>query len=658
MIQLDNLSKGFGGRELFSDLSWHVAPGERVGLVGPNGAGKSTLVKIIAGTESSDTGRIITPSDYRIGYLPQEVGHFGDETVLEEVIAGRAELLELERRMKQLQQEMADAPERATELSARYGAVQERYELLGGYTLRPRAQAILSGMGFTSEATARSLNTFSGGWQMRALLSRLLLQAPDLLLMDEPTNHLDLPSVEWLEDFLKNYRGAVIIISHDRYFLNRMVTQVAELSRGQLTLYTGNYDHYTVQREENRERLLKAAEQQRKEIAQLERFVERFKAKATKAKQAQSRLKQLEKIERIEVQSEANTIHFNFPQPPRSGKMVIELADIHKAYGDNVIYDGFDFSIERGERVALVGPNGAGKSTLLKILADATPIQGGEVTLGHNVTVQHFAQHQVEALDLKATVLEEMVRAATDESLTELRSILGAFLFSGDDVNKRVSVLSGGEKSRLAMARLLLKPANLLLLDEPTNHLDIDSRDVLEGAMRRFEGTICFISHDRHFINALATRILHIDPGVQTEYLGDYEYYQWKRKEEIEAAQAEADAAESASSASGGGSLSRKELKRRRAELRKLKSAEIGDRNDRVAAMEARVEACETEKAEIEALMADPALYEDGSRVATLSSRMSALDAELETLYEDWESLAAVLEEIESRYQEMEDALG
>ncbi|MEO1273200.1 MAG: ATP-binding cassette domain-containing protein, partial [Myxococcota bacterium] len=449
-----------------------------------------------------------------------------------------------------------------------------------------------------------------------------------------------------------------IIISHDRYFLNRMVTQVAELDRGQLTLYTGDYDHYVTQRQEDRARLLKAAEQQRKEIAQLERFVERFKAKATKAKQAQSRLKQLEKIDRIEIQSEGNTIHFNFPQPPRSGKMVMELTGIRKAYGDNVIYDGLDFTIERGERVALVGPNGAGKSTLLKILAGATPIQGGEVTVGHNVTIQHFAQHQVEALDLRATILEEMVRAATDESLTELRSILGAFLFTGDDVNKRVSVLSGGEKSRLAMARLLLKPANLLLLDEPTNHLDIASRDVLEGAMNRFEGTICFISHDRHFISALANRIVHIDPGVQTEYLGDFAYYQWKRKEEAETrAQVQAEADGGSSGGTGGGHLSRKELKRRRAELRKQKSAEVGDRSTRVADMEAQVEALEMEKSEIEALMADPALYEDGSRVASLSSRMAAIDTELETLYLDWETLAAELEAIESRYRALEAEL-
>ncbi len=661
MIQLDHISKAFGGQILFNDLTWRINPGERIGLVGPNGAGKSTLCRIIAKVEPSDSGRIIAPSDHSIGYLPQEVMLDSDRSALDEVLVGRAEVLELEARMAELTLKMAEAGddiEAQEQLSAAYGTLEQRYQVMDGYALRARARAILAGMGFSSEAMDKPINTFSGGWQMRVLLSRLLLQAPDLLLMDEPTNHLDLPSMEWLESFLKDYPGSVVIISHDRYFLNRMVNIIADLAHHTLTLYTGGYDDFLRQREQNAELLRKQADKQRKEIEHMEDFVRRFKAKATKAKQAQSRLKALNKIERIEIPTEkSRNMRFRFPQPPRSGQEVMRLEGITKAYGEHIVYEGVDFRVERGERVALVGPNGAGKSTLLKILADTTGF-GGERLLGYNVSINFFAQHQVEALDLKSTPLKEMEKLAGPEIIGQVRSILGAFLFSGDSVDKQVSVLSGGEKSRLALARMLLTPANFLLLDEPTNHLDIQSRDVLEEALADFDGTICFISHDRHFINSLATRVVHVEDNQLLQYLGDYEYYAWKRKQEADAAAAQA-AAELA--AAGGApqqvagpehtAEGRKARKRREADLRRQKAQAMGNRQKELTQTEADIATAEQEKEATEALMADPALYNKGKdEVQRVTRRNAELDSKLEALYERWEVLAAEIEEIEAQF--------
>lgn len=660
MLQLDNVSKAFGGQTLFNSLTWRINPGERVGLVGPNGAGKTTLCKIIVGIEGADDGRVVSPSSYRIGYLPQEVSLTSDRSVLDEVLSGRGEVLALEQRMEALTEQMAAAgedEEAQRHLSEKYGELEQRFQVMGGYALRAQARGILAGMGFDEEAMGRPIRTFSGGWQMRVLLCRLLLQSPDLLLMDEPTNHLDLPSMEWLENFLKDYAGSVVIISHDRYFLNRMINRVADLSGRKLTVYTGNYDHFLSQREQQRELLMKQAEKQRKEIEHMEDFVRRFKAKATKARQAQSRVKALEKIERIEVPQEENRkMVLRFPQPSRSGQEVLRLADIRKAYGDHVVYDGVDFRVERGERIALVGPNGAGKSTLLKVLAENTPFEG-ERLLGYNVTINFFAQHQVEALDLSATPLQEMERAASPDIVGQVRNILGAFLFSGDAVLKKISVLSGGEKSRLAMARMMLTPANLLLLDEPTNHLDIASRDVLEDALSNYQGTICFISHDRHFINALATRVVHVEHGALIDYPGDYEYYTWKRRQEAEAAAlseieaaalAEDDAGEDADENSAEG---RKARKRREAQLRREKAAALGGRPKELAAVEEAVAKAEAEKETLEARMADPALYDKGGdEVLRVTRRSAELDEALTDLYARWEVLAAEIEDIESQY--------
>ncbi|HWM78040.1 MAG TPA: ABC-F family ATP-binding cassette domain-containing protein, partial [Methylomirabilota bacterium] len=451
---------------------WRIGRGERIGLVGPNGAGKTTLCRILAGEEPPDAGHVHRDTGVSVGYLPQDVGGHEAGTVLAEALSGFEEVWRLEAELERLAGLMADpaAGEAATE---RYGEIQHRFEALGGYRLEAQAKIILGGLGFAPDDVHRTLAEFSGGWRMRAALARLLLLAPDLLLLDEPTNHLDIESLQWLEGFLSSYEGSVVVVSHDRYFLNRMVTSIAEVADGVITLYAGDYDHFLVEREARQALLEARARNQAKRVAEIERFVERFRYQATKARQVQSRVKMLDKLERIEVGRGARRIRFTFPQPPRTGRLVGRLVGIHKAYGPTVVYDGVDFEVERGQRVALVGINGAGKSTLLKILAGVLAIDAGERTLGTHVGVHYYAQHQLDALDPSRTVLEELEVADPASSIERLRSILGSFLFSGDDADKRVAVLSGGEKARVALAKMLVRPAALLCLDEPTNHLDI-----------------------------------------------------------------------------------------------------------------------------------------------------------------------------------------
>jgi ATP-binding cassette subfamily F protein 3 len=525
VIQLESISKGYGGQALFRDLSWTIAGGERIGLVGPNGAGKTTLCRILAGIEEPDEGRVSRARATTVGYLPQEVAVTGDQSVLAEALSGFEDVWRLEREMETVAAALAGHPADAEALTARYGELQHRFEALGGYRLETEARTILGGLGFRPDDFGRPVTEFSGGWRMRVALARLLLLRPSLLLLDEPTNHLDLESLGWLESFLADHDGTVVVVSHDRYFLNRMVTSIADLGPAGLTVYPGDYDDYLVEREARRELLEAQARNQAKRVAEIERFIERFRYKATKARQVQSRVKMLERIERIELSPEARHIRLAFPQPPRTGRRVASLRGITKAYGDNVVYRGMDFEVERGEKVALVGVNGAGKSTLLKLLAGALPPDAGERTLGTHVAVHYYAQHQLDALDPTRTMLEELEAVAPDLGHTRVRTILGAFLFSGDTVEKRIGVLSGGEKARVALAKMLVRPAALLCLDEPTNHLDLVSREILEDALAGFPGTIVFISHDRYFINRIATRIVHVDRGRLTSYLGSYDDY-------------------------------------------------------------------------------------------------------------------------------------
>jgi ATP-binding cassette subfamily F protein 3 len=644
VLALESVAKAFGGQALFRDLSWRIGRGERIGLVGPNGAGKTTLCRIMAGEEEADAGQVHLDQGVSIGYLPQEVASMAERTVLAEALSGFDEVWRLEAELERLGVAMA-GPGADPALTERYGDILHRFEALGGYRLEAQAKIILGGLGFAPDELHRPLGEFSGGWRMRAALARLLLLHPDLLLLDEPTNHLDLESLRWLEGFLDEYDGSVVLVSHDRYFLNRMASAIAEVGPDGVERYPGDYDDYLAQREARRSLLEARAHNQAKRIAEIERFIERFRYKSSKARQVQSRIKMLDKVERIEVGAAARRIHFEFPQPPRSGRLVAELRDVHKAYGDNVVYAGLDVTVERAERVALVGVNGAGKSTLLKILAGVLPFERGSRALGTHVGVHYYAQHQLDALDASRTALEELAEAAPESPLVRLRTVLGGFLFSGDAVDKRVGVLSGGEKARLALAKMLIRPAALLCLDEPTNHLDLASKEVLEAALDGFAGTIVFISHDRYFINRIATRVLEIDAGRATSYPGSYDDYL-----ETKARAAAAPAAAAAPTplrarpapvpAPPEAAVPAPPRERRR---RRGPGAEVRAMQARLAELEAQIAAQEARLADMGAALADPALYRDGDRARELTTGRKQSEEQLAWLMKEWEELSGRL---------------
>lgn len=649
MISLNHVEKGFAGRTLFTDVTLQVNVGDRIGLVGPNGAGKSTLFSLILGEDSPDSGTLSRDRHTSLGFLPQESAPVGDETVLEIATAVSHEIVELRGKMASAESEGAIDSED-------YADVQSRFDELGGYHLEPKAKKILNGLAFRESDFERPVRELSGGWVMRAHLARLLVQEPDLLMLDEPTNHLDLHSLQWFQNYLKGYPGGILMISHDREFLNDLCDSIAHISAGRLHHYRGNYDSFLLQKKEREEQAWAAYRNQQIEIKKLEDFVRRFRAKASKASQAQMKLKQLEKIERLEPPvSEEKVVKISIPQPEKSGRKVVELTDIHQSYGENKVYEGMNFEAERGERVVLVGPNGAGKSTLLKILAGDIDFQRGERKLGMNVHPGYFAQYRSLMLDGTRSVLEEALdtpgRVATEN---DVRTMLGCFLFRKDDVFKNVGVLSGGEKSRLALVKILLNPPNLLLMDEPTTHLDMTSIDALTMALKEFQGTLIFISHDVYFIRSIAETVLHIDQGKLTRYHGDYDYYLEKSGIDSERAaltagqpgQGEAKEAKAKTGGAGGGRKT-KEQKRKEAEERQRKAKERKKAQEKLTQVETRVATLEARQTEITEKLDDPSLYQsDPNAVVSLNRELGKLVEELEVANAQWEELAEAVEAV------------
>ena len=538
MLQLSQAGKRFGQKLLFEDANWLITPDERTGLVGGNGTGKSTLLKILAGVESLDYGTLTRVKGMTLGYLPQDGLAMRGKTVFEECHSVFDHLYALEEESFELTKVLSEKDPKSKEYAAaaeRYSDIADQLHVHDIYTLDSQVGAVLGGLGFSKEDWERKTEEFSGGWQMRIALAKLLLQKPSLLLLDEPTNHLDIESRNWLEEYLHGYENAFILISHDRYFLDVTVNKTVEIWNKRMQTYHGNYEKYVTQKEERKTQLLSAYKNQRDRIEALEAFINRFRAQATKAKQVQSRIKELEKIERIEIPEEEATIHFTIPQPPASGRTVIEVNNLTKVYprpdgGEKTILEDVSFSIDRGDRIALVGANGAGKSTLIRMLSQLEPPTSGEIRLGHNVLADYFAQDQYKVLDPAAKMLDDISGIAPKVPQTELRSLLGCFMFSGDVVFKTLGVLSGGERNRYAMAKMLVSPANMLLLDEPTNHLDLRAKDVLLDAIRNFTGTVLFVSHDRYFIDGLATRVFEVEDRRVHIYPGNYEDYLWRKQ--------------------------------------------------------------------------------------------------------------------------------
>ena len=614
MLTISQVTKAFGGRTLFEDASLQVNRGDRIGLVGPNGAGKSTLFSLILGEASPDDGKISLEKSATVGFLPQENAPVGDETVL----------------------------------NLACGHVDEHSE----WDIQPKAKRILHGLAFREADFERQAKTLSGGWIMRAHLARLLVQEPELLLLDEPTNHLDLESLVWLQNYLKDYPGAILMISHDREFLNQLVGSIIEIAHRKLQRYRGNWDSYVEQKAAREEQHAAAYKNQQKEIASLQAFADRFRAKASKASQAQSKLKQIDRMEKIEAPlGSEKTVHFRFPQPQRSGQRVIKLENVDHAYGDLVVYRGLNFEAQRGERTVLVGPNGAGKSTLLKLLAGVLPVQTGTREPGHNVKVGYFAQYRVEMLKPMMTVLDTARDMPNPVSEQVARTVLGSFLFRGDDVFKTTAVLSGGEKTRLALVKLLLDPPNLLLMDEPTTHLDIGSIDALVGALEQYEGTLIFISHDVYFIRAVAKTVLHISAGELTPYAGDYDYYLEKSRatsaraalttpgQKLHNLQPAAATPRPTNGAAPGLRESRQQ-RRADAEQRKAEAKLKRDHEKRARELEMHIMSLEGRQRELTAELEKPETYAAGGNAMELNREMLAVSDELERTTKEWEALA------------------
>ncbi|MEY2906656.1 MAG: hypothetical protein RLZZ408_1127 [Verrucomicrobiota bacterium] len=640
MLTASGLSKSYGGRSLFENASLQINRGDRIGLIGANGAGKSTLFSLILKEASPDEGTVALERNVSIGFLPQESAPSGEETVLELATNVSPEMEEIRRQLR----------EHDEEDPVHHEAVA-RFAELDGHSLEVKAKRILNGLAFRDGDVGKPARTLSGGWIMRAHLARLLVMEPDILMLDEPTNHLDLESLGWFQNYLSKYQGAILAISHDREFLNAICVGILEIRNRKLNRYRGNYDDYLAQKAAREEQQWAAYKNQQREIAELQRFIDRFRAKASKASQAQDRIKQLARMERIEPpERDEATVSFSFPQPKRGGQRVITLEGVRQSYGSHVVYERLDLEVERGQRTVLVGPNGAGKSTLLKILAGMLPLEAGTVTPGHNLSIGYFAQHRTEMLDVKRTVLAEAMETQTPVPEQTVRTILGSFLFRGDDVFKPVGVLSGGEKSRLALVKLLLNPPNFLLLDEPTTHLDMPSIDALIGALRQYEGTLFFVSHDVHFIRALSSSVLHISAGKLTPYAGDYQYYLDKSgsRSEREALVAPGDYRPEASSGSTEAPRVRmglkeiKEQRRAEAEARKAANKAARDAAARLKSAEEEITDLESRQRELVAELEDPESFKNG-RAFDLNRELADLQERLSKVMGEWERLSALV---------------
>ena len=621
MINIDSLWKEFPDKILFENISFKLAEGMRVGLVGPNGAGKSTLLKIILGLDSQDKGTVKVGKGVSIGYLPQEIVVGSDQSIIEEVLNAFPEVSRLESEIHEIGEAIA-IDYSNEKLLEKLTDLHEEFELIDGWRIEDNAKKILSGLGFQDNQFHLPFNTFSGGWRMRVLLAGILLKKPNFIFMDEPTNHLDLEAIIWLEEFLSKWKGGLIMISHDRQFLDKSINNVLELDRGMGTLFVGNYSRYIEIKEERFSLQESAFKNQQKKIAHTEKFIDRFRYKSTKSKQVQSRVKQLEKLDTVKSpESKTSKIRLNIPQPERGPLKVVDLEGISKSYDANLVYDNLNLLIERGEKIGLVGPNGAGKTTLLKMLAGEEKPSSGEFKYGNDVKVNYFAQHQLEILDEESTIYKTIASIAGGWSETQVRSYLGSFLFSGDTILKKIKVLSGGEKSRLALARMLVEPAHLLLLDEPTNHLDMQSRDIIELALKNYNGTLVCISHDRHFLNTVTNHTIEVVDGRINTFNGNYDYYMWKLKNDLKE--------------------SIKKTKQTSSNKNDKKQAfkDKKKKNNRQRKVKNRVKVIEAELENLISELANPDMAADFEKIQSLQEIQNSLETELLELLEEQEAM-------------------
>jgi ATP-binding cassette subfamily F protein 3 len=659
MIQLSSISKTFGDRVLLDAVSWQIDDRERVGLSGPNGAGKTTLLKMLAGLEEPDGGTIVKPSGLTIGYLPQDGLNHTGRTLIEEAGLAFKPLLDMRAEIQALEEQLADDSADGSDHAAmliRYSELQETFRRLEGFSIDLKITTVLRGLGFTPSDFDKPSETFSGGWQMRIALAKLLLGRPGLLLLDEPTNHLDLEARNWLEEYLSAYPHAVILVSHDRFFLDAVVTRITEIGLRKLTDYTGNYSDYLVEREARMERLRQQKRDQDDEIARMDAFINRFRYQATKAAQVQSRIKMRDRIVPIEIPPERKRVRFSFPPCAKSGRTVLDLRGVRKAYGARVVFGGINVHIERGDRIALIGPNGAGKSTLMRMLSGVETPDSGTRTEGHQVVLQYFAQDEAARLDPTLTIYQTLAGDAPLHMVPSIRNILGGFLFSGDDIDKPVRVLSGGERTRLAVARMLLRPSNTLLLDEPTNHLDLDSKDVLLEALEDFGGTLVFVSHDRYFVDKLATKVIDVGGGEAVLYPGNYEELLWSRKQQaapvlpvpapssprprvVPAAKGQpVAAAKVAVPDAQAPAPSYEDRKRLESDARRAKKA-LSARRERIDALESRIAEREQAIRDIESTMSAPGFYDNHEIAKPIIDKHQALMWEVGDLMHQWEVL-------------------